>query len=191
MWYSYSFMAVPPAHPIEVREKAFQLYREKKTHVEIGVALAIPPETVRKWSYKCRWKERAQSLAKNRINPGENREQKQVAEEARAEAERIANMSLSERQTDFEEKMSIQAMRLPAMMATMDDDQLLAAAEKITKLAGEARKALKLEKEKPSLIVNVGLLAQPVATPALPAPEKQEEVIEIEAEPVEQILLAG
>jgi hypothetical protein len=170
------------------------MYKTGEKFDAISVALQIPLNTLKGWAYGGRWKDR-QTLVKHKANSLKEDIKAQVLEVAdTAEQERIENMTLSERQTCFEEQMSIQAMRLPKIMSRMSDLVLVATADKVSKLAGEARKALKLEKEKPSMIINVGLLAQPVPAPALPAPpeEKQADVIEIEAgEPVEKKLLAG
>lgn len=138
-----------PTHPIATREKAFQLYKLGNSAKEIGTLVNIKEGTIRVWIRNHKWKARA--LAENAgdvVTPvpcylGNNAEQH----------------TLAEKQGDYEQTMSEQALRLPRMMATLSDRELLASADKIAKLDATNRKALKLESDKPGIVVNVALLA--------------------------------
>ena len=67
--------------------------------------------------------------------------------------------TLTEAQTYYEEAMRRQALEFVASLANMPAALMLAAADKIEKQDKIARKALKLETEKPPMAINIRLLA--------------------------------
>ena len=72
--------------------------------------------------------------------------------------------------------MSVHAMRVAYVVKNLSPQGLIANADKIAKLDSVARKALHLEENEPRIVVNVALLAQPVAprritAREIPAPE--------------------
>lgn len=148
------------AHPLETREKAFQLHKRGNKHKDVAEQLDIPRGTVIGWAKRYRW--RARLIAESA---------EVVAATAKTIAPRkLGGQTFAEKQSEYETKMADEALRLPAMMAGLTDKELLASADKIAKLDATNRKALKLESDKPGVVVNVALLsgAAPAPTPSLP-----------------------
>ena len=173
-------------HPLEVRERAFNLYRKlgadgkrKHTLSQIAEAVGVPVGTINKWSSVSKWHARARALNKQDAVLSEY-DQRPETEAANAPTPRIdaSTLTFEEKQETFSKLMADQALRLPQIIAELNDQQLIAAADKLAKLGAEARKALKLEEAQPSIILNVGLLARP----ALPAPVRAEIVSETPTE---------
>ena len=172
-------------HPLEVRERAFNLYRKlgadgkrKYTLPQIAEAVGVPVGTINKWSSVSKWHARARALDKQDAVLSEYDQRSETAA-ANAPTPRIdaSTLTFEEKQETFSKLMAEQALRLPQLMAKLKDSELLGAADKLAKLGAEARKALKLEEAQPSIILNVGLLARP----ALPAPVRAEIVSETPA----------
>ncbi len=165
------------AHPLHLREKGYALSKQGKSYVQIAALLSIPLNTIKRWGSVGKWKDRMRLEMK--INPGMarsmNPDDPSILDTTNPEVEAKAHdMTLQEKQEEYQEQMAIQALRLPAMLRTMSDADVLKHAEKISKADNTNRKALKLEESKPNVVVNVGLLAG--ALPARPALEDAEEV---------------
>jgi hypothetical protein len=162
-------------HPLEVRERAFNLYRKlgadgKRKYMlpQIAKAVGVPLGTINKWSSVSKWRARVQALNKQDAVLSEYNQRPETEAANAPKTPRIdaSILSFEEKQDTFSKLMSEQALRLPQLMAKLKDSELLGAADKLAKLGAEARKALKLEEAQPSIILNVGLLARP-ATPKL------------------------
>jgi len=69
------------------------------------------------------------------------------------------NLTLSEAQVEYETHSQAAALRIARIIKRTPDAQLIASADKIEKLDKIARKALKLETEKPRSAINIRLLA--------------------------------
>lgn len=159
-WYSYTLQSpaatpaptvetIPKVHPIEAREKAFQLHKRGNTHAEVGALLQLPGGTIASWSKRYKWPARIK--AENAGAP--------ASVPPLAPPRKASGLTLAEKQTRYTEDMAEQALRLPEIVAAMSDKEYIAAADKITKQDATNRKALGLESSKPSVVVNVGLLA--------------------------------
>jgi hypothetical protein len=173
-------------HPLEVRERAFNLYRKlgadgkrKHTLSQIAEAVGVPVGTINKWSSVSKWHARARALNKQDAVLSEYNQRPETEAANAPKTPRIdaSTLTFEEKQETFSKLMADQALRLPQLMAKLKDSELLGAADKLAKLGAEARKALKLEEAQPSIILNVGLLARP----ALPAPVRAEIVSETPA----------
>ena len=69
------------------------------------------------------------------------------------------NLTLSEAQVDYETHSHETALRIARIIKRTPDAQLIANADKLEKLDKIARKALKLEVDKPQSAINIKLLA--------------------------------
>jgi hypothetical protein len=162
-------------HPLEVRERAFNLYRKlgadgkrKHTLPQIAKAVGVPVGTINKWSSVSKWRARAQALSKQDalLSEYDQRPGTEAANAPKTPRIDASTLTFEEKQETFSKLMADQALRLPQLMAELDDAKLLASADKLAKLDAQARKALKLEEQVPTVILNVGLLARP-AVPKL------------------------
>jgi hypothetical protein len=153
-------------HPPEVRENCFQLFKGGKKLTEITEITKVPLPTLRRWSSRDKWKHRVTASIPA---PGKRTEQAgSILDNSSTEAEALAlTMGMGEKQEHYKGRMQEQALRVPLIVARMTDKELIAHADKIGKLDVTARKALNLEEQKPSIVVNVGLLS--TALPARPA----------------------
>lgn len=70
------------------------------------------------------------------------------------------NLTLSEAQVEYENYTKATALRIARIIKRTPDAQLIASADKIEKLDKIARKALKLESEKPPMAINIRMLAE-------------------------------
>ena len=68
------------------------------------------------------------------------------------------NLRLSEAQVEYEAHSQAAALRIARIIKRTPDAQLIASADKIEKLDKIARKALKLEADKPRMAINIRLL---------------------------------
>jgi len=166
------------ALPIELREKAFQLYRRGKSHAQIAEAVGIPRSTIGQWSSRYKWADRAKTL------PTLYDQLKQDGLTGNTPEPPGTNEStFGEKQTAYRDRMAAQAVRVAEIVAKMPDAMLLASADKVEKLDKIARKALNLETASPAVVVNIGLLSQgtqsrraialPAVQPALSLPSSE------------------
>jgi hypothetical protein len=65
-----------------------------------------------------------------------------------------------EAQVEYENYTKVTALRIARIIKRTPDAQLIASADKIEKLDKIARKALKLESEKPRMAINIRMLAE-------------------------------
>ena len=157
-------------HPLEVRERAFNLYRKlgadgkrKYTLPQIAEAVGVPVGTINKWSSVSKWHARARALNKQDavLSEYDQRPETEAANAPKTPRIDASTLTFEEKQETFSKLMADQALRLPQIIAELNDQQLIAAADKLAKLGQEARKTLKLEDSAPRMILNVGLLARP------------------------------
>lgn len=155
------------AHAPEVRERAFQLYKETRDYARVSLDTGVPDATLRAWSSRDKWRTRIE--AENAV-PGLD------AATARAVIKVVSSATvpatipgadgeLSEQQAQYDSGARAQALRIPHIMAEMSDRELVSAADKLAKLDGIARKALKLESEKATQIISIALLNTPADKP--------------------------
>jgi transposase-like protein len=139
----------------ELREKAFKLYCEEITFATISERWDVPVKVLHRWSCDNKWKQRREELrAKQRATDAGSTSPNPALVDALPE-----NLSLSEAQVDYETHSQAAALRIARLIKRTPDAQLIASADKIEKLDKIARKALKLETEKPRSAINIRLLA--------------------------------
>jgi len=140
----------------ELREKAFKLYCEEITFATISERWDVPVKVLQRWSCDNQWKQRREELRA-----------KQRATDAGLTAPGPAlvdvlpeNLTLLEAQVEYENYTKATALRIARIIKRTPDAQLIASADKIEKLDKIARKALKLESEKPRMAINIRMLAE-------------------------------
>ena len=139
----------------ELREKAFKLYCEEITFATISERWDIPVKVLQRWSCDNQWKQRREELrAKQRATDAGLTSPNPALVDPLPE-----NLSLSEAQLEYENYSKATALRIARIIKRTPDAQLIASADKIEKLDKIARKALKLEDEKPRSAINIRLLA--------------------------------
>src|SRR5438552_16647437 len=140
----------------ELREKAFKLYCEEITFATISERWDVPVKVLQRWSSDNNWKQRREELrAKQRATDAGSTSPDPALVDALPE-----NLSLSEAQVDYENYTQATALRIARIIKRTPDAQLIASADKIEKLDKIARKALKLESEKPRMAINIRFLAE-------------------------------
>lgn len=155
------------AHAPEVRERAYQLYKQTRDYSLVSLDTSVPDATLRAWSSRDKWKKRIE--AENAV-PGLSAEiardvVKVITSEISTEIPG-ADGELTEQQAQFESGSRAQALRVPLIMAGMTDRELVSAADKLSKLDAIARKALKLTEDKPHVLVQIALLNNQTDKPA-------------------------
>jgi len=140
----------------ELREKAFKLYCEEITFATISERWAVPVKVPQRWSSDNNWKQRREELrAKHRATDAGSTSPNPALVAVLPE-----NLTLLEAQIDYENYTKATALRIARIIKRTPDAQLIASADKIEKLDKIARKALKLESEKPPMAINIRMLAE-------------------------------
>jgi hypothetical protein len=97
--------------------------------------------------------------ARDNASPSDTTEEnKDTLELDLQRSERRLRMTFDEKQVEYHNKASLEALRILDAIAQTPTDELVQRADKISKLDAVARKALALEEHKPTVVVNVGLL---------------------------------
>ena len=152
-------------HPKEVREHAFRLYKDGHSQIHIAHDLGIPVGTVYGWCKRDHWDMRAKAERAG-VDAETAPKLARVLTE-RTKAGEPSNLDLAEKQARYQALMGDAALRVAEHVATLEGDKLVASADKLFKADQIARKALKLETEKPSTVIQIGVLAN--------SPAKQDE----------------
>jgi hypothetical protein len=140
----------------ELREKAFKLYCEEITFATISERWDVPVKVLQRWSCENKWKQRREELrAKQRATDAGSRSPDPALVDVLPE-----NLTLLEAQVEYENYTKATALRIARIIKRTPDAQLIASADKIEKLDKIARKALKLESEKPRMAINIRMLAE-------------------------------
>ena len=140
----------------ELREKAFKLYCEEITFATISERWDIPVKVLHRWSCDNKWKQRREELrAKQRATDAGSTSPNPALVDVLPE-----NLTLSEAQVDYEAHSQAATLRIARIIKRTPDAQLIANADKLEKLDKIARKALKLESEKPRMAINIRMLAE-------------------------------
>jgi CENP-B N-terminal DNA-binding domain len=142
-------MSTLQPHPPELKERGYHLYEQGKSNREIAKELGIPINTLARWSSKGKWKLRKQLAAQPQTVPGSL---------APADLAEISQLSFEQKRARYAQMMAEQALRVAYTVKSLPSQALIANADKIKKLDETARKALNLEENKPTVVVNVALL---------------------------------
>jgi hypothetical protein len=111
-------------------------------------------KVLHRWSCDNKWKQRREELrAKQRATDAGLTSSTPALVDAPPE-----NLTLSEAQVEYETNSHAAALRIARIIKNTPDAQLIASADKIEKLDKIARKALKLETEKPRAAINIAML---------------------------------
>jgi transposase-like protein len=139
----------------ELREKAFKLYCEEITFATISERFHVPVKVLHRWSCDNKWKQRREELrAKQRATDAGLTSPDPALVDVPPE-----NLTLSEAQVEYETHSHATALRIARIIKRTPDAQLIASADKLEKLDKIARKALKLETDKPRMAINIAMLA--------------------------------
>lgn len=141
-------------HPPELRERGYRLYKAGKPHAEIAKELGVPVSTLSRWSSTGKWRTRLF------VEAGKKNTGARLSHSSDNQAKAYENLTLAEAQNLYESLMQIEAVKFADSLAAMPAALKLASADKIDKLDKVARKALKIETEKPRMAINLRLLAE-------------------------------
>jgi transposase-like protein len=146
----------------ELKERAYQLYLQGKPNREIANELQIPINTINRWSCKEKWKLRKRLAGRPGTGLGLAPNSPLTGDAKKKEEEQCARdreKTLPEAQVEYEETMQAQALRMARIVSETPDALLITSADKIAKLDVIARKALKLETDRPRTLINIAMLA--------------------------------
>jgi hypothetical protein len=125
------------------------------TFATISERWDVPVKVLHRWSCDNKWKQRREELrAKQRATDAGSASPTPALVDVLPE-----NLTLSEAQVDYETHSHETALRIARIIKRTPDAQLIANADKLEKLDKIARKALKLEVDKPRSAINIKLLA--------------------------------
>jgi hypothetical protein len=145
-----------PALPREKQERAFALYKKGLPLVDISHELDIAESTVRAWSCRKKWRNQVRL---EQSNPELNKEQiVQLAKRDDA-LELAVPETLKERQEVYEDNMTVAAVIASQYVRQLEPSEAVQKATKINLLDRTARKALKIERETPPMVLQIGILA--------------------------------
>src|SRR5437867_2297731 len=125
---------------------------------DIAYELRIAAPTIRAWKKREHW-DRQKTIAAE--NPQMDSE-KIMALAKRDDLELEIPPELAERQTEYTDKMGEVAVKLAHHIAGMGADEILARSQKVKDIDAVARKALRLEENKPAVLIDLKILSQPV-----------------------------
>jgi hypothetical protein len=155
-----------PPHPPERKERGYRLYEQGKSNPEIAAELGIPLSTIHRWSSKGKWKLRKQLAGRPGTELGAGLVPSSSLTDEAEQRALDREKTLPEAQDDYEETMQAQALRIMRAIEEMPDELLIANADRIAKLDLTARKALKLDSNKPRQLINIAFLSHGVVKPA-------------------------
>jgi len=144
-----------PAHPAETRAAAFELYRQGKPYVDIAYELHVPAPTLRAWSRREQWRERAEVM---KAAPEVDFEAA-ITIVAAQEREEDIPLELSEQREAYQTDMRKAALLMSKHVAAMEPSEILAKSNKIKDSDFVARKALGLEEKPANRVIQIGILA--------------------------------
>jgi uncharacterized protein YjcR len=145
------------------------MFCDGKAKTDIAFELQIPVGTIYAWGKRDQWDTR-----KGVESAGVTAETSQTVAKALAKVSKAtepSDMELAEKQARYQSLMGDAAVRVAEHVAALDSEALVATADKLVKSDTWARKALKLETEKPSTVIQIGVLAQ---SPAREAQKRSE-----------------
>lgn len=177
-------MAFTPAtkYSLEFIEICFTDFARGQTLAGLSVAKGVPYDTLRGWSSRYRWKLRRDAIAgriDRTLSPSQVIIPAIVTQHLHEEADKARlqdSVSTSQeekkpvtqshikpetfegQQTQAHARLATESLRFIEAIESCPTDLLIARADKVSKLASEARKSLSLEEAKPLVVVNVGLL---------------------------------
>jgi hypothetical protein len=126
------------------------------TFATISERWDVPVKVLQRWSCDNQWKQRREEpRAKQRATDAGLTSPDPALVDVLPE-----NLTLSEAQVDYETHSHETALRIARIIKRTPDAQLIANADKLEKLDKIARKALKLENEKPRIAINIRMLAE-------------------------------
>jgi transposase-like protein len=160
---------IPTIHSPETKERAFKLYAKGIALAEIARQIGVALSAVRTWSYRGKWKSRCvfEKMNKKGMNTCLDAQTTSVSEvgdnsTTKHDADilsKLGAMPFEEKQAHFREKMAVQALRIPEIIASLSRDELVKNADRLHKLESIARRALNLEEPTPAPVINIGLLS--------------------------------
>jgi transposase-like protein len=151
MSHPQSRKALPAPLPNDLREAALAAHKAGERAVEIADRLNLKAVTVRSWIRRQRKKD---SPAQPVLTP--------VVEIVQPQEEIEIPSELPEKQSFYTSRMEDAACRLANHVSKLDGEGLVKAADRLKKADETARRALKLETDRPQCAIQIAVLAAPV-----------------------------
>jgi hypothetical protein len=138
---------LPQPRKPEERARCKELYQSGLNYREIAEETGVPKATLAVWAKREQWKrDKSDALAITTPTP--------VADDVPDDLATAA--------AEYELNMRRASVIVSRRIAQMEPDTIVARADRIKQLDSTARKALKIETEKPFQVIQIGVLAQPV-----------------------------
>jgi hypothetical protein len=141
-------LSLPPPRPAAERSKARELYLADKSYQEISEETNIPVSTLRNWCARDGWK-----LAKSQPDEFE-------IVPSREEIDTAIPDTLQECAEEYESNMAAASVIVSRRIAQMPPDEVVQKADRIKQIDSTARKALRIENDRPLTVIQIGVLAQ-------------------------------
>jgi transposase-like protein len=141
-----SSTGLPPARPKEQRERAIALFEKGERSFVIARELSIPDSSVRSW--RKIWRKKG------------GKEVEIVPPTEGVEAD--LPDTLQEAAEEYESNMRRASVIVSRRIAQMEPDAIVSRADRIKQIDSTARKALRIESEKPLSVIQLAVLCQPV-----------------------------
>jgi len=161
---------LPAARSLEQRDRAKRLYEAGEPYRAISDTLAIPQSTLRIWRKREQWQR-----------------EPQVAIVPQSDRDPIPD-TLDECAREYEANLAASAVIVSRRIAEMDADDAIRQSDKLKSFDGVARRALKIESEKPRVVIDIGILAN---SPAKRAQRALYSAVRPDSEPIEILTLGA
>jgi len=162
---------LPPPRSKEERDHARRLYEAGEGYRAVSEAIGVPISTLRVWSKRDRWQKPHSQAA---IVPQSDRDP-------------IPD-TLDECAREYEANLAASAVIVSRRIAEMDADDAIRQSDKLKSFDGVARRALKIESEKPRVVIDIGILAN---SPAKRAQRALYSAVRPDSEPIEILTLGA
>jgi Phage terminase small subunit len=134
---------LPRPRSLEERDKAKSLYESGATCRTISDELAVPASTIRVWALRDKWQ----------------KSEPQTAIVPQSEIEELIPDSLSACAEEYETNMATASVIVSRHVAQMPANEVVQKADRLKSFDGVARRALKIESEKPRCVIQLAVLA--------------------------------
>ena len=130
------------------------MFKQGKQFVDIAYGIGVAAPTIRSWAMREKWRQQVKIAQEQpELKPEEI-----VAIARRGEQIDIPE-ELAEQQKLYQGNMAAAGIAVSARVAEMEPDEILQRSDKIQKMDAVARRALKLESERPSALLQLNILA--------------------------------
>jgi transposase-like protein len=149
--------------PAETRQRAKELFFSGETLASVARELQLAEPTVRSWAKRSHWVNE-RKLAKS--NPDMPEEQRLAIAKSDRPLFDPLEIDLAEKRARYSQNLGDAAVRASEHVARMDGAELIRVADKLAKIDAVCRKNLKLDTDRPAVLIDLKILSGAPVRPA-------------------------